>query len=231
MTNKPTLAEIEAREMAAAVDEQMAGGQQMSFLPEAQGVQVPDGVRKPGRPEGAKNKGSSQMRDFLAAQGMSMPELRLAEIAGLNSRDDVVIWAMKRANQLLDWMADGSTVRVMTKKATKKEMAKFEDQPWVPSAKDKGDAFRLFYAQAMTAASAVLPYVGAKASPDVTQNVNVTQVVMPGAQPAQDRADPRVIDGSARPVGGPPPLPKETQQNQVVSNSSEDHSDNESRTK
>ena len=67
------------------------------LLPDAPAPDVVD--RKVGRPAGAKNKGSSQMRDWLAARGYRLPEEVLVEMAGMATTQDVFTWAMVQAER------------------------------------------------------------------------------------------------------------------------------------
>jgi hypothetical protein len=169
----------EARQAAERIERQRDLGQQLTLLPDERPEGVPaeaeqvDTPQQVGRPKGAKNKGSSQLRDWLAARGMRMPEDVIAEVAGLRTRDDAITLAMRRTEQILAWAHDGA--------------AKEEKTPTSATAAQRLRVFEGQYATILRAAEAVLPYVAAKAAGNEDSRAPVF-VVMPGAQSAP--ADP-----------------------------------------
>lgn len=198
--------EIEAREAAERIEAARALGQQLTFLPDEAGAPPVDTtLRKAGRPKGATGKGSSQMRDWLAAKGYRLPEDVLAEMAGLASREDVLLATMLDVERVLVWAFANN-----------------------PAGKDPSPEQRLgMFAQLLTvrlrAADALMPYGAPKATPDVAVTQAV-QIVLPTA-PAQagDRADqardvtPAMPRLSGRMV--PADVAHEIQQKQQVSKS------------
>ena len=77
-----------AGEAAVRLDKARAAGQQLTFLPDETPEQTGTvETRRAGRPPGAQNKGSSELRKYLAAQGCRQPEDVLAEMAGLTIPD------------------------------------------------------------------------------------------------------------------------------------------------
>jgi len=186
MAKLKTQWDAEAREAALRIENQRAMGEQLTFLPDeapAPAVQD-DGAGAVGRPKGAKNKASSQLRDWLAHQGVRMPEDVIAEVAGLRSRDDAISLAMTRAERLLGWAFDGAT--------------QGEKAPQAPTAEMRLRAFEHHYTVILRALEALLPYVAAKASPDVAVTQNTT-VIVPSqpAAPAAPGTDARVINRAA----------------------------------
>ncbi len=195
-----------AAEIADRVDEARTVGEQLTFLPDADGQGgkvVPDEKRGPGRPSGSKNKTDSALRAWLAHNGYRMPEDQLVRIAGLASSDDVLIQAMAETEQVLAW-ATGSANRGGD--ALGKRLETF---------------FRI-YTSKIRALEALLPYGMVKATPDVQVNQAV-QVVVPQVQPMPGA--PRMASDFA-----PPPMPGETLQNQQVIDAPPAQSDDESRT-
>lgn len=74
-----------AREAAERIDRDIETGQQLSLLPEPALPEVgATGEKAVGRPKGAQNKGSSQLRDWLSSRGLMMPEEVIGEMAGLH---------------------------------------------------------------------------------------------------------------------------------------------------
>lgn len=205
-----------AAKAAERIDADRAAGVQLSLIPDEVEPQLPERRQTGGRPAGAKNKGSSQLRQWLAEQGLKMPEQQISEIAGLAARDlDALGTAMAQAERLIAWATDG-TGEIPGKNATEALIGM------------RVELFKFLYSSILRASDALMPYGTPKASPDVVQNTNVTFVV-PSA-PAQPGDQARVIN---RAKGGrmtPPPLPGENEQNQEVSESDPDGSDEEIRT-
>jgi hypothetical protein len=195
-------------DLAKAADARMAKvrarGEQLDLLPEARPVQA-----EGGKPTRGPGKAQSQLREFLAHEGCLMPEQRLAEMAGLRSREDAITWAIGRAEQLLAWQFDGA-VRVN---------AKGEEVPAAPTAKARGEAFTLFYTAAMRALDALMPYGAAKVTPDAGTTIQATQIVLPGAS-AGPAPTVRTVSGARRTA--PPPMPGEVVEHQSVAGREED---------
>lgn len=210
--------ERDAREMAERIERQREIGEQLTFLPDEQ----PEGEGGAGRPKGAKNKASTQLRDWLAAQGMRMPEDVLTEIAGLRSRDDAITLAMVRAERILDFAADGKLAKIS---ANEPKLA------WSIAAK-RLEVFSQQYTIILRALEAVMPYTAAKATPDIALTQNTTTIVLPGgapARPVQGGDQARDVTPKPRRIG-PPPMPHEMQKKQEVMNSRDGASDAEDRT-
>lgn len=200
-----------AADAARRLDAARDAGEQLSFLPDEPG-RTPAEVAadeagapaKGGRPKGALGKGSSQLRDWLAARGFRMPEAQLAEIAGLASSEGAMITAMRDAERLLTWAyadADG--------------LGK------VPSPEQRLSTFLQLYAMQLRAADALLPYGTPKASPDVQVNQAVQLVIQGGAGP---RDVTRSVPGS-RPAMVPADVAWEIEQNQAVEGEGAGNSD------
>lgn len=203
---------------ADRIDRDRAMGKQLALIPDAVEPQMPTRTGA-GRPPGARNKGSSQLRKWLAEQGLKMPEQQIAEIAGLASGNlDALGSAMAQAERVIAWATDGKG-EVPGKNATSALIAM------------RIDLFKFLYASMRQAADALMPYGTPKASPDVVVNQQTT-VIVPAA-PARAGDDARLVDGSATARPGrmaPPPMPEEIEQDQGVSNGDPDKSDAESRT-
>lgn len=216
----------EAREAAKRIERQRDLGQQLTFLPDERPEGVPaeaeqvDTPQQVGRPKGAKNKGSSQLREWLAAQGCRMPEDIVSEVAGLRSRADAIQLAMERTERILAWVHDGA--------------ARGEKDLPRASAAERLRVFEGQYATILRAAEAILPYVAAKAAGNEDSKPPVF-VVMPGAQSAP--ADPSdgardVTPKAPRKPGWmvPADVAAENEKNQQVSESENSNSDAENRT-
>lgn len=223
MAKARNLFEVQAREAAARIDRDRELAEQLSFLPEPAEPAVPAPAardaagKRTGRPPGSPNKGSSQLRQWLAEQGYTLPEAQLAQIAGLAGGGDVVGETIARAERVIAWMLDGA------------ELSGTERRKALTAL--KVDMFKFLFAHARQAAEALLPYGTPKAAPDVAVQQNVTFVV-----PTAPAAPGRPGDGArvVNPVPGgrmaPPPLPGEMQQDQSLSEGAPNGSDAESRT-
>jgi hypothetical protein len=184
-----------AAEAVERIEDARAMGQQLTFLPDEPQPGDSDKAKR------GKGKAQSELRNWLAARGMRLPEDVLVEMAGMASTEDAFTTAMARTEQVLAWAEAG----------------------------DKGgrsasltlrlDTFRFVYTAALRAAEALLPYGLAKVTPDQGNTV-VNQIIMPGAQAPTAPADPasgaRDITPQPRRMA-PPPMPWETQQNQDLS--------------
>lgn len=201
---------------ARRLDEARRAGEQLSLLPDEPGrTPVEVGLdRRPGRPPGATNKGSSQMRDYLAARGMRMPEEVLAEMAGLATSDDALTAAMVSAERVLAWaMADATDDNGNDRHATPEQRLSL---------------FAQLYAAQLRAADALMPYGAAKAAPDVAVQQNV-QVVMPAA-PADPADRARDVTPRARSRMIPADARREIEQKQSLSDGQIDGTDATERT-
>lgn len=198
-----------ARDAVARIEKAREAGEQLTFLPDEPA---------PGETERAKRgkgKATSQLRDFLAAQGMRMPEDVLTEMAGMASSEDAFLTAMARTEQLLAWAEAGATG--------------YKGSPAAPSMAQRLAAFQFVFTAQLRAAEALLPYGLAKITPDVAVTMPVQVVQMPAPQ-ASTRAD-LARDVTPQPGRiGPPPLPGQIQRNQQVSATGSDNSDGASRT-
>ncbi len=206
-----------ARAAAQSIEAAREAGQQLNLLPdEPQVDDLPEAAG--GRAPRGKGKVTSTMRDYLAARGWRLPEQVLSEMAGLTSRDDVFLYAMQRAEQVLAWAEDGATG--------------YQGAPKGASTGQRLDVFRTIYATAVRAAEALLPYGLAKVTPDEAPQAAVQVMVMPGAGGAvavsgPDRA--RDVTPQDRRLA-PPPLPHEIQQNQGLAQAARKASDASDRT-
>lgn len=211
--------EAEARAMADRIDRQRAMGEQMTFLPDEgpagqAGTEVEAGS---GRPKGAKNKASTQLRDWLAAKGLRMPEDVLTEIAGLRSREDAITLAMARAERILSWSFEGAHIGdgAAPRATSAMRLHTFTQQ----------------YTIILRALEAIMPYTAAKATPDVAVTQNTT-VIVP-AQPAPSAHPGDLARDVTPPKRGrmmPADVAHEIEQNQALSEASRDVSDVKGRT-
>ena len=187
--------EADAKAAAARLDLARADGAQMTFLPD----EAQPGSDRAKRGEG---KATSQLRKFLAAQGLKMPEDVLVQMAGMASGDDAFVAAMARTEQLLAWAERGAVG--------------YKGSPVQPSMAQRLAAFQFVYTAQLRAAEALLPYGLAKVTPDAGAAIT-NNIIMPGAQvpsqPADRAAAARDVTPQARRMA-PPPMPREMQQNQ-----------------
>lgn len=214
--------EVLARDAATRIDQARVMGEQLTFLGDEAGAPVVDTVdRKSGRPVGAKNKGSSELRKWLASEGYRMPEDMLAQMAGLNSRDPAIVVAMQQTEQVLTWaFADA-----------KEQGGAWDGKPILPTPAQKLQMFNTLYTILLRAADALLPYIAAKASTDGPAQlaVQINVPLMP-SQPADAGANATVINGSKAGRMMPANVRWKMQQDQQVSESAVKNSDAESRT-
>jgi len=203
-------AERLAAEAAERLDTARAMGEQLSMLVDEDGrTAVEAGSGKVGRPKGAKNKGSNQMRDWLAAKGYRMPEDVLAEMAGLASTDGAILTAMRHADQVLTWAFAGAAGGD------------------APGPAERVSMFMQLYAAQLRAADALLPYGAPKATPDVVTQTAI-QIVTPAPRPEPRDVTPQPSRMRSRMV--PQDVAWENEQKQEVSNPENAKSDDESRT-
>ncbi|WP_010141046.1 hypothetical protein [Oceanicola sp. S124] len=211
--------QLEAREMAERIERQRDQGLQLALLPDEEPEQDQE-ARQAGRPKGSRNKVSSQMRDWLAARGMRMPEDVLVQIAGLNTRDDAITLAMAQTERVLSWAFDGAHIG---KKSAPS-----------PTASMRLEVFRQQYTMILRAAEAMMPFTAPKVTPDVSVQQNTT-FIMPAAPsaPADPGAQARDVTPQAPRISGrmmPANVAHEMQQKQGVSVSGSENSDAEIRT-
>ena len=181
-----------AREAADRVEAARAEGRQLTFLPD-EGGSAADRADQGERRVRGKGKATTQMREWLAARGMAMPEDQLADLAGLAASDDALTIAMERAERALLWARSGAAAGV--------KLA------------DRLDMFKFMLTAQLRAAEALLPYGMAKATPDTVVQ-QATTIVMPGAQAAaQGPRTARDVTPGRRRIA-PPPLPGENVQDQ-----------------
>lgn len=205
----------DAEAMAARIERNRSVGEQLALLPDE--VAEPEEARGVGRPKGAKNKASTQLRDYLAAQGMRMPEDVLTEIAGLRTREDAISLAIERSERILLWMFDGAHIG---KRGAPK-----------PTPSMRREVFGQQYTIILRAIEALMPYASAKVTPDmlVTNNTRVQVVVPPAPQAPEPRdVTPQQPRRTGRMV--PADVAHEIEQKQQVSDVEFDASDSEGRT-
>lgn len=196
----------DATEIAARLERSRAMGEQLPLLPGE-----PAEADKPKR---GKGKAQSQLREWLAARGLRMPEDQLVAIAGLDRPGDPVQQAMEDAERILAWSFDGAQIpKGGTTAATPHQ---------------RREVFGMVYSARMRAAEALLPYVAPKVTPDAAPPPAAAQIVVIGAPTGQQSM--RDVTPSTRRIG-PPPMPHEVQQNQRVSEPASDASDETDRTK
>lgn len=217
MVRSPTGFEKIAADAADRIDRDKELAVQLTLLPD----QVPEQVKAAeiGRPKGAKNKGSSQMREWLTANGFQLPEAMLVQMAGLASSEDALTIAMQKTERILAWAQDGAGQ--VGKEGNKKDP--------VPTMGQRTALFMQIYAIQLRAAEAMLPYGAAKVSGDVKINAP-TYIHMPGAPAPAPGAAVRDITPVSDRRMAPPPMPDEIQQNQTLSETNPDNPDSESRT-
>lgn len=193
---------VEAAAAAERLERAARMQDQLSFLPTAAPAPEaePNEPRGPGRPKNSKNRSSSELRRYLAAQGYRMPEQQLAQLGMLDAPGDVFVALMERAEQLIEWSGGAGVTRL-------------------------GVFFDLLK-EAQKANAALLPFGLGKLTPDVAVQQNVS-ITLPAPLPNQPGDQARIIDAPT-PRMAPPPLPGEMQQNQQVRATASEHSDAES---
>ena len=206
--------ESDAKAAAERIGAARDAGQQLTFLPD----EAQPGYGARGRGEG---KAASQLRKYLAAQGLKMPEDVLIAMAGMASADDVFVAAMARTEQVLLWAeAGGRTIVQVIREGALIE--KPLDNRHTTA--QRLDAFKFVFTAMLRAAEALLPYGLAKVTPDAGTSIT-NQIIMPGAQAPANRADAaRDVTPQVRRMA-PPPMPHEIQQNQGLDDKGLQHSD------
>jgi hypothetical protein len=188
-----------ARDAVGRIEEARAAGEQLTFLPDEP---QPDDSERAKR---GKGRATSQLRDYLGARGLRLPEEVLAEMAGIASTEDAFVTAMARTEQLLAWAQSGAVG--------------YKEQPVAPSMSQRLAAFQFVFTAQLRSAEALLPYGLAKITPDVAIQQAVQVVVVGGGSPAQAAKGPdqaRDVTPQARRIA-PPPMPGQIVQNQQVS--------------
>lgn len=198
-----------ARQAAERIDRDRDLAEQLTMLPDDSG-DLPAEVPTKGRPPGSTNKGSSQMREWLASRGLRLPEDVIVQMAGLSDSADAITTAMAKTERILAWAFDGAHIG---DKAAPYATATMRLQ-----------TFMQVYTIQLRAAEALLPYGTPKASPDVQVTQQTTFILSGGQGPEQGQTIRDVTPQSGRSMA-PPPLPKETQQNQQVSEIKSEGSD------
>lgn len=212
-----------ARDAVARIEKAREAGEQLTFLPDEPA---------PGETERAKRgkgRANSQLRDWLAARGLRMPEDVLVEMAAMASTDDAFVTAMARTEQLLAWAEAGAR---QTATGVRDGVLVTVDLDTSATMAQRLAAFQFVFTAQLRAAEAMLPYVAAKVTPDVavTMPVQVVQMPAPPAAAGSTRAD-LARDVTPQPVRiGPPPLPGQIQQNQQVNAAGSERSDADIRT-
>lgn len=188
-----------AAEAVERIEDARAMGAQLTFLPDEAQPGESDRAKR------GKGKAQSQLRDWLAARGMRLPEAVLVEMAGMASTEDAFTTAMARTEQVLAWAEAG------------------DKGGRLASLTMRLDTFRFVYTAALRAAEALLPYGLAKVTPDQGNTV-VNTIIMPGAQapaaPVDRASGARDITPQPRKMA-PPPMPHEIEQNQGLSQGAE----------
>ncbi|MGR3521924.1 MAG: hypothetical protein ACU0FT_04140 [Paracoccus sp. (in: a-proteobacteria)] len=189
-----------ARDAADRIDADRQMRQQLSLLPD----EAASGEGDARRTRGA-GRAMSQMREWLASRGLRLPEDVLAEMAGLQHAEDVLLATMADAERVLAWAESGAT--------------SVKGNPAAQTMTGRVNVFMQLYAMRLRAADALMPYGAPKATPEVTQT-NVTQIVVAGGQQVHqarpDRVDrARDVTPGSRRIG-PPPMPHQIQQNQQL---------------
>ena len=197
--------EADAKAAADRITAAREAGDQLTFLP--------DEAKAGSAAKRGEGKATSQLRKFLAAQGLRMPEDVLIQMAGMASGDDAFVTAMARTEQVLAWAEAGAVG--------------YKASPAAPSMAQRLATFQFVFTAQLRAAEALLPYGLAKVTPDQGTTITNT-IIMPGAQaapaPADRAAEARDITPKPRRMQ-PPPMPHEMQQNQGLANADIDHSD------
>ncbi len=211
--------EVLAREAAERLDRHRELGDQLTLLPDEREDEDDQGAQI-GRPAGARNKASSQLRRWLQVQGFRAPEEVLVEMAGMATSEDAFLAAMSRTEQLLAWAFDVDPDTPLPKGSARHA---------TPA--KRLELFMQLYTIQLRAAEAILPYTAPKVTPEGGHQAPVT-IVMPGASVQEDRmprdVTPRPGRSDAR--MRPPPLPNEMQRNQGFADAEIASSDDEDRT-
>ncbi|MBY5988203.1 hypothetical protein [Roseovarius atlanticus] len=216
-----------AREAAERVDRDLEQGKQLGLLPDVPEPHLPE-PKGSGRPPGSKNKGSSQMREWMAARGLRMPEEVIAEVAGLQANGkDAFNFALAQTERLLGHVGQSAVNRIF--KVGEGHVTL--DGPWQPSPAEFIDTFKFFYGQARQAAADLMPYGTPKVTPDtnINQSVNVIVPTAP-SQPADRAAQARDVTPSSAARMVPADVKAEMQRKQEVRDEENDNSDAEIRT-
>lgn len=214
-----------ARDAATRLEEAKATGQQLTFLPDE--PQPGDSARA----VRGKGKASSQLRDWLAARGMRMPEDVIVEMAGMASSEDAMLTAMAKAERMWAWARSGAATEDRWVNGEGEE--KIRHLRTEPTMLERVEAFKFFYTVQLRAAEALLPFGLAKVTPEDQPQAAVQVFVAPGSQVT---TSPATGPDAARDVTpkpsrlAPPPMPHEITQNQQVSETQSRGADGKART-
>lgn len=220
MARPNTPFEAMARDAMGNIEAARAAGEQLTFLPDEPKA-GPDG-----RPPRGKGKATSQLRDYLASQGMRLPEAVLIEMAGMASTEDAFLNALARTEQVLAWAQAGARETGYVIREGQRYEVELDTRPTLPM---RLQTFQFVFTAQLRAAEALLPYGLGKITPDTGAVISNT-IVMPGAAAPVDRAaTARDITPQPRRMA-PPPMPHEMQQNQGLANMPNDGSDDAIRT-
>lgn len=219
MARPNTPFEAMARDAMGNIEAARAAGEQLTFLPDEPKA-GPDG-----RPPRGKGKATAQLRDYLAAQGMRLPEAVLIEMAGMASTEDAFMNALARTEQVLAWAQAGARDVI---EVVKDGVLITHELDTRPTLQARLQTFQFVFTAQLRAAEALLPYGLGKITPDTGAVISNT-IVMPGAQVPDRGAAARDITPQDRRMA-PPPMPMEMQQNQGLADAPLSRSDADIRT-
>jgi len=208
--------EAMARDAVVRIEEARAAGEQLTFLPDEP---VPGDSERAKR---GKGKATSQLRDYLAAKGLRLPEDVLVEMAGMASTEDAFLTAMARTEQVLAWAEAGAR---QTATGVRDGNLVTVDLDTSATMGQRLATFQFVFTAQLRAAEALLPFGLAKVTPDVAVSQAVQVVVMPSG-PVQTARDVTPRPGRI----APPPMPGEMLRNQQVTDAGLPHSDDAIRT-
>lgn len=198
--------EADAKAAADRITAARDAGDQLTFLPDE--PRPGSGAAKRG-----EGKATSQLRKYLSAQGLRMPEDVLIQMAGLASSEDAFLAAMARTEQVLLWAEAGGRDVVQVIKDGVLIEKELDNRH---TTAQRLATFQFVFTAMLRAAEALMPYGLSKVTADV-QVTQAVQIVMPAAQgAARGPETARDVTPQARRMG-PPPMPTQTQRNQQVS--------------
>lgn len=200
-----------ARDAISRIDGDRQMQDQLSLLP---GDEPANGDAE--RAARGKGKALNQMRDYLAAKGMQMPEEVIAEIAGLAATADPLGHAMAQTERVLAWATAGAAKE---KRGEKEVTAK-------PTLAQRLNTLMQVRTAQLRAAEALLPYGMPKATPDPGEGLVIPVMSVPAAPVL---GDPGAQIRDVTPVSDnrmvPANLRKDIEGNQGVTNSDVGSSD------
>lgn len=211
MVRPNSLFEAEAREAAERIEAARAAGAQLTFLPDEPGA-----VEQARAPRG-KGKATSQMREWLASRGYRMPEDVLAEMAGLTSREDVVLTAMAMTERVLGWAESGGRQVVQIVKDGVLIEKKLDNRA---TTGQRLETFQFVFTACLRSAEALLPYGLAKVTPEDAPPPPVQVNVFGGSVAQAPRGADQARDVTPGPRRiAPPPMPGQSVQDQGLAGS------------